>query len=178
MRIISPAEKRKSILKVGVPVLPGAVMSAFTFNTNKTTQQYNGTATPASPVVPRTVQDVTTRINTIIDHLRGIEENISDFVGQKNGKQYNKIRDLLNQYLVELSTISPVDDVALEQLVVCRNYIGSCLSFLDEKASSSVISRESFTSDDEVFDNNNDTSALAKVEENLRLQKLLKNTAV
>lgn len=150
-------------------------MSEFASHTNK----FNGIATPSSPVPPRTVQEVTARINTIIDQLRQVEQDISDFVGQKNGKQYNKIRDLLNQYLVELSTISPVDDVALEQLVVCRNYIGSCLSFLDEKASAgSVVSRESFTSDDEVFDNNNVTPALAKVEENFRLQKLLKNTAV
>ncbi|XP_066249213.1 repetitive organellar protein-like [Euwallacea similis] len=182
VRIVSPAEKRKSILKVGVPVMPGAVMNEFNTHTNKITLQSTTKSVPTSPVSPRTVQDVIKRIADMIESIRQIEQQISEFVGKKDGKQYDQIKDTLKKYLAELNTLSPVDDNALGQLAECRTYIGSCLSFLDEKAVQRPQSRdnrpESFTSDDEVFDNNNVPPALKKVEENFKLQRMLKNTSV
>ncbi|XP_066139832.1 myosin-11-like [Euwallacea fornicatus] len=176
VRIVSPAEKRKSILKVGVPVMPGAVMNEFNLHTNKITLQPTNSSTPTSPIAPRTVQEVTNRIADMIESIRQIEHEISEFVGKKDGRQYRQIKDTLIKYLGELNTLSPVDDYALDQLIVCRTYISSCISFLDEKAVSDR--PESFTSDDEVFDNNNVPPALKEVEKNFKLQRILKNTAV
>ncbi|CAG9773753.1 unnamed protein product [Ceutorhynchus assimilis] len=175
VRIISPEQKRKSILKVGVPVMPVAMMNELAAQTTRINRQYDRTD---SPVPARTVQEVVERINEIVESLRQIELEINEFVGKKNGKQYLRFRDSLNKYLIELNGLSPVDDYALDQIKICRSYIGSCLSFLDERATSEA-RPESFTSDDEVFNNNNVvTPQMVKVEENFRMHRLLKNTAV
>lgn len=172
VRIISPAETRKSILKVGVPVMPGAVMNEFAAQTSRINRQYHVTDSAA----PRTVQDVLSRINTIVEELRDIETEINDFVGRKHGKQYNRMRDNLNRYLIELNTLNPADEFAVEQIKICRNYVGSCLTFLDERSTDDM-RNESFNGEDDVFENNN-LPPMSEIEKNFRMQKLLKNTAV
>ncbi|KAL1494548.1 hypothetical protein ABEB36_010129 [Hypothenemus hampei] len=156
VRIVSPTEKRKSILKVGVPVMPGAFMAAK--HQQETTEK---------------------QISDLVESLRKIELGINDFVGQVNGKQYNRIKDELHQRLQLLNTLTPDDDYTLEKMKTCRAYIDSCLNFLNEKAIKTVVDEESYSDDDEyneVFDNNN--VPMNKVEDNFKLQKLLKNTAV
>ncbi|XP_050299629.1 uncharacterized protein LOC126738368 [Anthonomus grandis grandis] len=169
VRVISPMEKRKSILKVGVPVMPNVIMNELAAQTNRIAHQQ---------IAPqqKTLQDVLDRINVIVECLRQIELEINEFIGKKGGKQYNKIKDGLNKYLAEVTGLSPVDDYVIDQINVCKNYISSCLSFLEERATGDV-RPESFTSDDEVFHNNHEP-AMVRVEENFRMQRLLKNTAV
>ncbi|ENN75977.1 hypothetical protein HUJ04_007431 [Dendroctonus ponderosae] len=172
VRIISPAEKRKSILKVGVPVMPGAIMNEMSAQSLRSNKQ-NYELRSASP---KSADAIFSRIKDIVENLRNVELEINDFIGTKNGKQYNKIRETLNMYLVELNGITHADQDVIDQIKVCRNYIVSCLNFLDEKATNSG-RPESFTSDDEVFENNN-VQPVSKVEANFKLQKLLRNTAV
>lgn len=174
VRIVSPVEKRKSILKAGgVPVMPGAMMNELAAQSSRINRQYHAGAdeTPA----PVTVQDVLYRINSIVESLRQLELEINDFVGRKHGKQYNRLRDGLNRYLIELNNLNPSDEYALDQVRICRNYVGSCLTFLDERSTDDA--RSDSVGDDEVFENNN-LPPMSKIEENFRMQKLLKNTAV
>lgn len=173
VQFASPAEKRKSILKHGIPVMPGAVMNEFAAHSSRLTRQYHVDDAPP----PTSVQDVLSRINTIVESLRQIELEINEFVGKKHGKQFNKIRDDLNKYLIELNNINPSDEYAADQVKICRNYVSSCLTFLDERATDNI-RPESFTSDDEVFNNNNNMPSINKVEQNFRMQQLLKNTPV
>ncbi|KAJ8957392.1 hypothetical protein NQ318_004872 [Aromia moschata] len=120
----SPEETRKSILKMGVPVLPGAVMKEISF---RSSSPLKSTAESDSGLVLES-------INRIIENLQAIEYQIADFVGKKNGTQYNRIKDKLDQYVGQLDLFKTTDEYALEQIKICKNYAGSCSNFLDEKA--------------------------------------------
>ncbi|XP_060522465.1 uncharacterized protein LOC132699646 [Cylas formicarius] len=169
----SPEEKRKSILKVGVPVMPGAMLKELTAHTNRITKFYDDTV--AAELTP---QQIMIKINEIVEDLQQIELEISQFVGKKHGKQYNKIRNALNKYLVEVNRLESTDEYASEQQKICRNYVSSCMSFLEERATDSGF----IEGDDDVFSSNNNLTAnvkdLSAVEANFKLQSLLKNTQV
>lgn len=148
--------------------MPGAIMNEMSAQSLRANKQ--------SYASPKSADAIFARIKDMVANLRDVELEISAFVGSKNGKQYNKIRETLNVYLVELNGMTHADQDVIDQIKICRNYIVSCLNFLDEKATNAA-RPESFTSDDEVFENNN-VQPVSKVEANLKMQRLLKNTAV
>ncbi|RZC33199.1 hypothetical protein BDFB_002301 [Asbolus verrucosus] len=108
--------KRASIVKMGgVPVMPGSIME----------DMHRRTAD-----LEARVEDKIARIRQEVANL---ELEISQFIGRKNGRYYNKIKEQLVGYSEELKNILPMDEAIMEQLKLCRNYIASCLSFLEEK---------------------------------------------
>lgn len=126
----SAEEKRKSILKHGVAVMPGAMLNeiaARTSNTVTIQEQHK-------PHIEHNSEKINVKINEIIENLQASEYQIADFVGKRNGTQYNRIKEKLNHHLTTLSSFSPSDDYTLEQIKICTNYVHSCLNFLDEKA--------------------------------------------
>lgn len=168
-RIVSPEEKRKSILKVGVPVMPGAMMNEISSKSKKISSHYNHIDS-----VVKTEEDILARVNEIVNNLQAIECQIADFVGRKNGTQYNRIRDHLNEYLIELNQVNTADNFINEQIKLCKNYIGSNMNFLDEK----VINDERYDSNDDVFQADNNNVPLSPVEVQRKLEKLTRTTAI
>lgn len=132
-------EKRKSILKHGVAVMPGAMMNEIAARTSNT-------VTIQEPHVEHNSEKINARINEIIETLQSTEYQIADFVGKKHGTQYNRIKDKLNQNMTTLNSFSPSDDYTIEQVKICMNYVISCLNFLEEKAV-----EDEKTQDDDVF---------------------------
>ncbi|XP_018573799.1 nucleoporin GLE1 [Anoplophora glabripennis] len=149
----SPEEKRKSILKHGVAVMPGAMM-------NELAARSSNTVSIQEPQVQieRDSEKINARINEIIETLQSTEYQIADFVGKKHGTQYNRIKDKLSQNMTTLNSFSPSDDYTIEQVKICKNYIVSCLNFLEEKAI-----EEEKVPDDDVFFPSNTNSVVSPV---------------
>ncbi|XP_030754357.1 uncharacterized protein LOC115881115 [Sitophilus oryzae] len=168
--VISPIEKRKSILKAGgVAVMPGAVMNELT-HSNRLTRFFD-----ESDDEPDPAQSNGDKIKSIVQHLGEIEAEIAEFVGRKNGVKYNGIKSNLDRRLAELGEIRNADEYEADQLGRAKDYITSCLRFLDEKAMD--FERRRSIGDDDVFGNNN-VDMEDKVAKNFKLQQLLRNTAV
>nr|XP_023028300.1 uncharacterized protein LOC111516362 [Leptinotarsa decemlineata] len=176
----SAEEKRKSILKMGVPVLPGVVMP------NKKISIVSPEDAPHPSNGNSTLLD---RITDINEQLEAIEYQIADFVGKKNGTQYNRIKNTLTSYYHEISDMKTNDSFNLDQIRLCKNYIGSCLNFLDEKsvdvievveekkgAQTEDIANEDTHQDDVFLSVQN--NGLSQQEVSLKLQKLTKTTAI
>lgn len=168
-KMVSPEDKRKSILKVGVPVMPGAMMNEISSKSKKISSHYNHTES-----TERSDEDILLRVNEMISNLQAIECQIADFVGRKNGTQYHRIRDQLNEYLIELNRINIVDEYINEQVKLCKNYVGSNMNFLDEKA----INDKRYDSNDDVFQSEDNKVPLSPIEVETKLQKLTKTTAI
>ncbi|KAJ8923157.1 hypothetical protein NQ315_001711 [Exocentrus adspersus] len=124
----SPEEKRKSILKHGVAVMPGAMMNEMASKPRTVSiQQHQDNKVEDN-------EKINTKINEIIENLQATEYQIADFIGKRNGTQHNRIRDKLLGYMDVLDGFSPSDDYTVEQINICKNYVTSCLNFLEEKA--------------------------------------------
>ncbi|KAJ8972020.1 hypothetical protein NQ314_000402 [Rhamnusium bicolor] len=165
-RIIkSPEEKRKSILKVGIPVMTGAMMNEISAKSVSISRQYDNETYSESDS-----ETIIAKVNDIIEHLQAIEYQIADFVGKKHGTQYSRIRDQLNHYLIALNRFNTSDDYTVEQIKICKNYVGSCLNFLDEKA----IEEEKFHDDVFLPPNSN----LGPIDARMKLDRLSKTTAI
>lgn len=108
--------KRLSAMKLGVPVLPGTILESIHRKTEESNLHNEE------------------KIAAIRKEIEVVESEISQFVGRRNGIHYNRIKRQLENYSADLHTISTSDEDILEQLKLCSNYIGSCVSFLDEKA--------------------------------------------
>lgn len=119
----SPKDKRKSILKMGVPVMPLAVMERQAARVSIVTAKKE----EQSPAPAGTV-------DAIKKDVEDIELQISQFIGRKNGTHYNRLKDRLFGHLDKLAAISAKDDELLDQKEKCVNYVKSCLNFLDERA--------------------------------------------
>ncbi|KAF7270991.1 hypothetical protein GWI33_016088 [Rhynchophorus ferrugineus] len=161
---VSAFDKRKSILKVGVAVMPGAVLNELAKQPNRLTKFYDLEDKPKKV-------NISERINEITEDVGQIENEIANFIGAKDGVQYTKFSNVLDKYLNELQSMSPDDEYIGDQLSKTINYIYSCVRFLEERASQPIGRRETLGSDD-VFDNN--------VVDNvpLKLQKIMRSTAV
>ncbi|KAG5885225.1 hypothetical protein JTB14_002653 [Gonioctena quinquepunctata] len=179
----SPEEKRKSILKMGVPVMPGAMLSEMTKKLQIASPQEEPNITNGN------FQNILGRISDVIEELEAIEYQIADFVGKRNGTQYNRIKDKLGSFHNKVSRLHSNDDYTSDQIKVCKNYIMSCLNFLDEKAvdEKGVVEGQKLVENDTVVEkynndvflpesNNNDV--LSPLEVNMKLQKLTKTTAI
>lgn len=169
-KLVSPEEKRKSILKVGgVAVMPGAMMNEISTKSKKVSVHYHQSK-------ENIFEDPAARLNEIIENLQALECQIADFVGRKHGTQFNRIRDKLNGYLAELTTFSTNDEFLLEQIKLCRNYVSSCMTFLEEKA----IDDRKYDSRDDVFlpDVKNNNFAVNPIEVEEKLHRLTKTTAI
>ncbi|CAH1116009.1 unnamed protein product [Phaedon cochleariae] len=170
-------EKRKSILKMGVPVMPGAMLEEITKKTNQMSVHYDTTVPVPVPVpapAPVPVEDsdaLLAKLGDTVENLQKIEYQIADFVGKKHGTQYNRIKDKLVGYMHEVTQIRSKDDFVVDQVQLCTNYLESCLRFLDDKA----VENNKDQLQDDVFlpeQNNNTFDAQTK------LQKLMKTTAI
>lgn len=141
----SPEDKRKSILKMGVPVMPGAMVEA---DVQKKSVRH------VEPPKPESDSQVIEGIKKQIEEL---ELEIANFIGKKNGTHYNRLKEKLYKNLEKLTDISVKDDVLVEQKDLCVQYVKSCLNFLDEKADSN-------DGRDDVFlpSNGGDVSTLTK----------------
>lgn len=117
----SPEDKRKSILKMGVPVMPMAVMERQSARVSIVTAKNEE-------------QSLAATIEKIRKDVEDIELQISTFIGIKNGTHYNRLKEKLFGYLDKLSAIAVKEDDLLERKEKCVNYVKSCLNFLDEKA--------------------------------------------
>ncbi|KAJ8986123.1 hypothetical protein NQ317_005593 [Molorchus minor] len=124
----SPEEKRKSILKLGVPVMPGAILNRMSSKFASFTKQKEVT------ISENDNDKIIAKVNEIVESLQAVEYQIADFVGKRHGTQYNRIRDRLTKHADELKRFNTTDDYALEQINICKNYVESCVSFLNEKS--------------------------------------------
>lgn len=129
----SPEDKRKSILKMGVPVMPLAVMERQSARVSIVTAKNEEQSPNAT-------------IEAIRKDVEDIELQISQFIGIKNGTHYNRLKERLFGYLDRLATVSVKDDDLLDRKEKCVNYVKSCLNFLDERATDGDVNGE-----DEVF---------------------------
>lgn len=101
--------KRASVMKIGVPVMPGTILESLN-------------------------RDSQVKIPKIREELEKLEYEISQFVGKRNGRYYDRIKRQLERNEADLKGISVSDDEIAEQVKQCHSYVMSCLSFLDEKA--------------------------------------------
>lgn len=168
-KAVRSEEKRKSILKVGIPVMPGAMMDEISSKSKKISNHYSHHNN-----IERTDEDLVTRVNEIASNLQAIECQIADFIGRKDGTQYHRIKDHLNEYLIELNQFNTADEYVMEQVKLCKNYVGTNLSFLEEKA----VKDKTTDSSDDVFTADNNNVPLSPVEVERKLQKLSKTTAI
>lgn len=168
-KVASTEEKRKSILKMGIPVMPGAMMNDITQKSKKILERYS-----SFEIIQRTEEEILSRVNEIIENLQAMECQIADFVGRKNGTQYHRIKDQLNNFLIELNQINTVDEYLTDQLKLCKNFVASNLSFLEEKA----VQDNKSDSNDDVFRTENNNVPLSPVEMQQKLRKLTKTTAI
>lgn len=86
------------------------------------------------------------RMVEIKGEIANLEVRISEFVGKKNGKHYHNLRTPLLKIHEELRQIEPMSEEVKEQVVLCKNYVNSCLDFLDCR---SVVEQ-----DDDIFSYN------------------------
>lgn len=117
---VNKSDKRLSVIKMGgVAVMPGTMMDEMH---HKMLDSDHHRQTEA-------------QIAKVRKDIENVELEISQFVGGKDGKHYNRIRAQLTGYFNELHELNTNNDEALqEQVKLCVVYIKSCLSFLDEKA--------------------------------------------
>lgn len=121
-------EKKASVIKVGgVPVMPGEVMSTIAKQSNLISRRYSQRYSVHND------ENHLKQINDIIEKLQAVEMDIYNFVGPKGGKRYEDIKNQLNLYLIDLNGMQ-VKDEDLEQLKRAKDYVGSCLNFLDQQA--------------------------------------------
>lgn len=127
----SPEETRKSILKVGVPVMPNAAKEMKRrLEQNKQVEEADS-------------EEVTLKlIEGIKKQVEDIELRISEFVGLKDGVHYTQIKDELFKNWSRLKEIPNKSEIIVEQKELCVQYIRSCLNFLDEKAETEVFSSD------------------------------------
>lgn len=139
----SPVETRKSILKVGVPVMPNAakMLQRKVEQDNELTE-----ADDEEESILRAIENVTKQVGDI-------EIKISEFVGLKNGVHYVQIKEQLFENLEFLKQIPNQSEIIVEQKERCVQYIRSCLNFLDEKAE-----------EGEVFSSDNEDQALPSIQ--------------
>lgn len=169
-KVVSPEDKRKSILKVGgVPVMPGAMMNEISSKSKRISEHYH-----KNDEIEKTDDDHVTRVNEIINKLQDIECQIADFIGRKYGTQYHRIRDQLNEYLIELNQMSTNDEFVTEQVKLCKNYVGSNINFLDERA----VTDSRYESNEDVFLHYKTNDPLSSKEAQEKFQRLTKTTAI
>lgn len=139
----SPVETRKSILKVGVPVMPNAAKEL-----QRKVEQDNelAEADDEEENILRAIENVTKQVGDI-------EIRISEFVGLKNGMHYVQIKEQLFENMEFLKQIPNQSEIIVEQKERCVQYIRSCLNFLDEKAE-----------EGEVFSSDNEDQALPSIQ--------------
>lgn len=155
----SPEDKRKSILKMGVPVMPLAVME----NQRRISNAASSNVSPAKAVQLQAPSKETeaSLIENVKKEVGDIEFEISQFKGSKMDDNYVRLRDQLFKNLEMLCTISVKDDLLVQKKEQCIQYVRSCLNFLEEKAA------EGINAEDDVFlqspeRNNNDVNNLSK----------------
>lgn len=188
----SPQDKRKSILKVGVPVMPGAILNDISaklmkLSKNKKSQNNEGSVSESEvkeneiyTILSKNAHDtdettdLETRIHAIINNLQTLECQIADFIGRKNGTQYNRIKNQLVQYLIELNDVNTSDEHLKDKLNSCRTYINSNITFLDDKAIDDKMS----ASNDDVFLETNNNAPVSPVDAEMKYRKLTKTTAI
>lgn len=73
-------------------------------------------------------------IEEIKREVEEIEFQISEFIGRRNGRHYNRLKSKLIGNMQRLNEFSVSDEYLVEQINLCLRYVGSCLNFLDEKA--------------------------------------------
>lgn len=139
----SPEETRKSILKVGVPVMPNAAKELE--RKVKQTEELEEEDGDAE-------DDILKAIENVKKQVEDIELRISEFVGLKNGTRYTHLKGMLMENLLYLKEIPNQSELIVEQKEMCVQYIRSCLNFLDEKAE-----------DGEVFSSDNEEGALPSI---------------
>nr|CAI5844459.1 unnamed protein product [Callosobruchus analis] len=124
----SPEEKRKSILKVGIPVMPENMVNEITKKSQRLSVHYKEEKEREAE------NALASKVNKIIKQLETTEYDIAGFVGKKNGKRYNRIKDKLKATLAELNQYRTNEETTKENIDRAKTYVGSCLAFLDEKA--------------------------------------------
>lgn len=130
----SPEETRKSILKVGVPVMPNAAQELK----RKVAQNAEIEEEEAEDSILKAIENVKKQV-------QDTELRISEFVGLKGGVHYTQIKEKLFENLSYLKEIPNQSEAIVEQKELCIQYIRSCFNFLDEKAEDGEV----FTSDNE-----------------------------
>ncbi|KAL3273704.1 hypothetical protein HHI36_015134 [Cryptolaemus montrouzieri] len=133
----SPEATRKSIMKYGVPVLPSP-----TTNGRPRLVSFN---TPDE--VDTALVRHEKRLKLIKQDVANLEIRISEFIGKRDGKHYNNLKDALTKLVEELEEID--EEELLDQVVMCHNYIKSCFNFLDSKVTDDI--------DDDIFTNYTDS---------------------
>lgn len=155
----SPEDKRKSILKMGVPVMPLAVME----NQRRISNAASANVSPAraAQVQAQSKETDLNLIEKVKQEVMDVEFEISQFKGAKMDENYVRLREQLFKCLETLCTVSVKDDLLVQKKDQCMQYVRSCLNFLEEKAA------EGNSAEDEVFlpspeRNNNDVNNLSK----------------
>lgn len=127
----SPEETRKSILKVGIPVMPNVA------------KELKRKVEQDKPVMEEDVEESSLKaIENIKKQVQEIELRISEFVGFKEGVHYTQIKQKLIDCLLNLKEIANQSEIIAEQKELCVQYVHSCLTFLDEKADVEVFSSD------------------------------------
>lgn len=140
----SPEETRKSILKVGVPVMPNAAKELKRkVEQNKQLEEEDEDME----------ESILKAIENVKKQVEDIEIRISEFVGLKDGVHYVQIKEQLFENLEFLKQIPNQSEIIVEQKERCVQYIRSCLHFLDERAE-----------DGEVFSSDNEDQALPSIQ--------------
>lgn len=129
----SPEETRKSIMKVGVPVMPNAAKEL-----KRKVEQDKQIEEVEEESILRAIESVKQQVGEI-------ELTINEFVGLKNGVRYMRIKEKLLENLAFLDGIANKSEIIVEEKGKCMQYIRSSLNFLDEKADE----EEVFSSDNE-----------------------------
>ncbi|VEN47275.1 unnamed protein product [Callosobruchus maculatus] len=127
-QIRSPEEKRKSILKVGIPVMPENMVNEITKKSQRLSVHYKEEKEREAESA------LASKVSKIIKQLETTEYDIAGFVGKKNGKRYNRIKDKLKATLAELNQYQANEETTKDNIARAKTYVGSCLAFLDEKA--------------------------------------------
>lgn len=127
----SPEETRKSILKVGVPVMPNAAKEMK----RKVEQSHQLEEENTEENVLKAIENIKTQV-------QDVELRISEFVGYRDGVHYNQIKEKLFDFLANLKEIPNQSEIVVEHKELCIQYVRSCLTFLDEKADVEVFSSD------------------------------------
>lgn len=130
----SPEETRRSILKVGIPVMPNAAKEL-----KRKVEQDKQIEKECDE------ENILKAIDNVKKQVGDIELTISEFVGLKYSAHYTQIKEKLLENLSFLKEIPNQSEIVVEQKEMCIQFIRSCLNFLDEKAEE----QEVFSSDNE-----------------------------
>lgn len=142
----TPETTRKSIMKYGVPVLPSSPPKSppklVSFNTPDHFED--------------TLLKHEKRLKIIKQDVANLEIRISEFIGKKDGKHYNNLKVSLDQLDDELDSFK--EEELLDQVDMCKNYIRSCLNFLESKALEDEVDDDIFTNytDSKIFGSTHD----------------------